>query len=1321
MIFGKYQLLELLGRGGMAEVFKAKSYGVEGFEKLLVIKRILPTLTDNERFVEMFINEAKIAVCLNHANIVQVFDLGKVGDSYYIAMEFVHGLDLSTLLKKCREAGRPLPPELAAYMASEVAKGLDYAHRRRGQNLEPLGIVHRDISPHNVLVSYEGEVKITDFGIARAKTTLDEEEPGVVKGKYAYMAPEQALALPHDRRVDIFALGVVLYEALTGANPFKGLKVADAIHKAQNRLYPPLRETAGGAEVPAELAAIVQRAMEAVPDSRFDHAGAFYEELISFLYSAGARVGAHSVAAFLQELRDREAVIDRSGEARLVEAIGGETVAASTAAAARDGSDPEEITSVQVPTAAGTDTVTSTTGTRGLMAELRDVTVVAIELIGPTPPPELIARLLTVLDDGGGSVVDERGDLIVALFGVDVADGRDTQDAIGAALRLQRTALSTEGPAGRFQIGVGVHPDKIVVTAGGKVREDDTYYRAVQAARDLAKRGVGWVCTSSAGRDLAADSFRFEEVTTTAVAGVEQLVCKVVGRRPVAETYGRIFGRRDQLRAVGEALALVSRGAGRVVCVEGEPGCGKSRLMHEVNQRLSTGGHEVGWYEAPCLPWRHDTPYSAVAGMFRSILALGEIEQRSELRAKVERLRELGLIPEEVDAVAVVLGADAEHDASPEDRGRQLRSALIRAASSLAADKLTVLFWDDLQDADNESLEILQHLSRSIGHVPLLLTLAGTPGSTAAWEQHPACTAIRLLPLSETDSRRLALSRLGVKKAPEDLLMEVALKSDGNPLYIEEYVKALVASGIVSVLDNRVEYAPEAHLVDLPKTLRGLVSARVKRLPSEQKGLLQRAAVMGQRFNLALLSRVTGVPVGQLRPVLLGLKDVGLVTRISAAEFAFATELVRDVVYQGIVLTDRREIHAAVAAAIEDMFSDRIDEFVERLAVHYQEGGNRQKAVDYLIRAGRKVAADYSHRAALDHYLKALDLLHNVPRPDSERILSLYLPIGELAIKSNQHELGIQKMRLAEQLADELGDQRSRIQVLRLTAELHGRSDRFAESQQYFQHAIQLADELGDPVLRCEVRATAGAIYILLGDMKKAAPFYREAIELCRVTGDGDLQIACMSQLGKAEANSGEVERAVATISEAERLITPEVSPETRCTFERSRAQVYYMSRDIEKSVAYSVRALEIAREYNLKDQIAANAHNLGDDFVLLGDYRKAFSYLRMSQEVAEEIGFDLVVNLNKIFLAFVDALKFASHDGLAQLEAALEQANERNTVWEQVQVHYFLGRIHFERKQYPKAREHLEQSLRIGRAAENRIYESQAVDLLEQLDELGA
>src|SRR5262249_35929420 len=172
--FGRYRLLERLGEGGMAEVFKAKSFGVEGFEKVLVIKRILPLLAEQPRFVDMFVHEAKLAVRLSHANIVQVFDLGRVDHPggeptrYFIAMAYVPGLDLATLLARCRRQKISVPLGMAVFITAEVAKALDHAHRRRDEQSRPLGIVHRDISPQNILLSWEGEVKVTDFGIAKA-------------------------------------------------------------------------------------------------------------------------------------------------------------------------------------------------------------------------------------------------------------------------------------------------------------------------------------------------------------------------------------------------------------------------------------------------------------------------------------------------------------------------------------------------------------------------------------------------------------------------------------------------------------------------------------------------------------------------------------------------------------------------------------------------------------------------------------------------------------------------------------------------------------------------------------------------------------------------------------------------------------------------------------------------------------------------------------------------------------------------------------------------------------------------------------------------
>src|SRR5687768_2124050 len=302
VVYGKYQLLDLLARGGMAEVFKAKSHGVEGFEKILVIKRILPELSRNPQFVEMFINEAKIAVTLSHANIVQVFDLGKTDDTYFIAMEYVAGYDLATVLRRGRRYGKPLPTELAVYIVSEVAKGLDYAHRRRDNRMRPLNIVHRDVSPQNVLLSYEGEVKLTDFGIAKARTSVEgETEIGVLKGKYAYMAPEQANGREVDGRTDLFALGTVLYESLSGVNPFLAPSTYDTLQRVRNGESQPIRELA--AELPEELAAIVAASMDPEPDKRHPNAGRLYEDLIQFLYSSGRRVGAHDLSHYLDEVR----------------------------------------------------------------------------------------------------------------------------------------------------------------------------------------------------------------------------------------------------------------------------------------------------------------------------------------------------------------------------------------------------------------------------------------------------------------------------------------------------------------------------------------------------------------------------------------------------------------------------------------------------------------------------------------------------------------------------------------------------------------------------------------------------------------------------------------------------------------------------------------------------------------------------------------------------------------------------------------------------------------------------------------------------------
>jgi len=303
--FGKYQLLEKIAAGGMAEIYRAQFSAAAGVTKPLVIKKILPAYADNPSFVSMFINEAKIAVGLSHGNIAQVFDFGEINGEYYLAMELVHGQPLSKVLKRAKALSIPaLPIPYALLIASEMCKGLHYAHTRLDERKKPLDIIHRDVSPQNVILSYEGQVKVVDFGIAKARTAgRTETEAGSVKGKYLYFSPEQARGKPLDARTDVFATAVVLYESLCGRLPFQGklIEVLGAIVRAE---FPSPRTL--NPEIPTALEEILLTAMAADRDQRYPDAQAFGEALTHYLYSFAPSFSASSLQHLMTFLFEKE-------------------------------------------------------------------------------------------------------------------------------------------------------------------------------------------------------------------------------------------------------------------------------------------------------------------------------------------------------------------------------------------------------------------------------------------------------------------------------------------------------------------------------------------------------------------------------------------------------------------------------------------------------------------------------------------------------------------------------------------------------------------------------------------------------------------------------------------------------------------------------------------------------------------------------------------------------------------------------------------------------------------------------------------------------
>jgi TonB family protein len=284
----------------MAEVWKARMRGVEGFQKIVAIKKILPHLSDNQDFIEMFVDEAKLAAQLNHNNIIHIYDLGKIQSSYYIAMEYIDGYDLKNILKKAQERDQPLSVEIALFIASKIAAALDYAHRKRDFEDKEMGLVHRDVSPQNVLISEEGDIKLCDFGIAKAASKASHTQAGALKGKLQYMSPEQAWGRNIDKRSDIFALATVLFEMLTARKLFSGdneLSILEQVREA--RVTPPSQFNE---EVTPQIDAIVLKALQKDPANRYQTAGEMQRDLDAVLYSFKPTPTSADLAIYMHRL-----------------------------------------------------------------------------------------------------------------------------------------------------------------------------------------------------------------------------------------------------------------------------------------------------------------------------------------------------------------------------------------------------------------------------------------------------------------------------------------------------------------------------------------------------------------------------------------------------------------------------------------------------------------------------------------------------------------------------------------------------------------------------------------------------------------------------------------------------------------------------------------------------------------------------------------------------------------------------------------------------------------------------------------------------------
>lgn len=300
----KYKVLRKLEAGGMAEVFHAEVESIEGFKKQVAIKRVLPHLSQNKQFIEMFLDEARLSLKFSHANVAQTFSIGMSDNTYFITMEFIDGVNIRKMMEFYEERGGGVDPAIAAFVMNEVCKGLSYAHNLTGPDGKPLGVVHRDVSPPNILISKQGEVKVLDFGLAKATSQLESTDPGLIKGKFAYLSPEAAHGLDVDKRADIFASGTVLWEMVTGRRLFKGESDYDTVMNVRDAPAPAASSI--NPSVPPELDTILNKALEKDPNQRYQDGAEMGNDLMKMLFSKQMAVTSYDVAKVVQTIVEAE-------------------------------------------------------------------------------------------------------------------------------------------------------------------------------------------------------------------------------------------------------------------------------------------------------------------------------------------------------------------------------------------------------------------------------------------------------------------------------------------------------------------------------------------------------------------------------------------------------------------------------------------------------------------------------------------------------------------------------------------------------------------------------------------------------------------------------------------------------------------------------------------------------------------------------------------------------------------------------------------------------------------------------------------------------
>lgn len=1263
-----FEVIRRLGAGGMAEVFLAKKRGAEGTYKLLVVKRILPAYGSSRRFKGMFAEEAQLATRLNHPNIVQVYDFQDYGEEgQLLSMEYVEGPDLRKVMRAANANKQRIPPWIAAYIASEVAKGLHYAHERRDEGGKPLDIVHRDVSPQNILLSFEGGVKIADFGIATAN--MFREEPGVLKGKTAYMSPEQARGEKVDRRTDIYSLGVVLHELLTGRplhGAADGQELLEIVRAGQ--VEPP---STFAREVPPELEAIVMRALAKNAEDRFQTAREFAAAVTRTLFAKQQMVDSHVLEGVLSQIVSREHTSPGLDEGIPGSASGShlddeveDSVSRSTADAVVEDRGQDEQTGPGRPI-------------RPRLAEragreVRHVALVILRLhgldeletaLGRGSTERFVEQLRGTLDQiafkrgarltwaaqqadaGGGEVAISSA--ARAVVGLMANPARAAADAAWMAVDIHEAihgACDDLPVELRASVGIvrGIatgRRDKAGHLIDHSLQEPADYLASLLGER--APVGVTWVAGGLfrlVRRDFVwadAPAIAIDDAVERGLPEnmrIHELVRPLTREerqkesdRALSDLVGRDAELADLQAAFFNATtAGPGGGLGQVTArvVYGEMGIGKTAL---VSTFLSELPSDVRVLRVESSPSRSELPFANVAEWVRQLTGtradqpiaeveqtivenLGDFASGEGSQEIVERLAEL--------ATGKVAQAADEGEAA---RHRKLMiSGIRRFFAKAALEKPLVVLVEGLQWSDKPSLEIVSELIRRQDPMPVLAVLVTRPDDRVS-NFIEGLVRIELKGLSSEHQLALVAAHLGAQHGVEQVCQELLPRAAGNPFFLLEMVDALLERGNLELVEKG-DGTQELKRVDrgdvglsLPSTLEQLIADRLNELPPEEQAIVDWLAVAGGPLSFEDLDTLYGASTEEsvARLCARGLCD-GRDDNVDVRH-----PLARDVAYRALDKARRVRMHKKLGQHFANSpLAEGLTAAI--VARHLARGQLKAEAAELYLKAASAAHASYQSQLATRYYRRAVSLLDDsdLRRLDAHQALENMCRVQGLWRERRKHLVALRHLSKLSENPYWVAT------ALLRTARFELDEGHLARGLTSAQRAEQVARQAQAPTIEVQAQSLMAEMLRDLGDMQGALAACDRALETSKSPRvPVRLRAEVLRARGTLLRRVGRVHEAVEAHAEAIAVFRQAGARRMEARGKNSLAFAMFVLGRFEDAIALALDAIRIDLAIGGRFQIAKTLSNIGQCYARLGDTRRGLAYLARAREAHERYG----------------------------------------------------------------------------------------------------